>query len=84
MTPIIDEIISLLADITHRPPAAFSPDAAFDIDSLDRVELEMAVEDRWHLVVPGYLPWEWRTPAEVARWVSSQPTPLPLPGLPAQ
>ena len=67
-----DEIISLLADITRRPPAAFLPDTPLDIDSLDRVELAMALGDRFGVEVPDNEVWEWRTPADAARWVAQR------------
>jgi acyl carrier protein len=69
MTP--DDIISLLSDITRRPPAAFPPDEPFDIDSLDRLELAMAVEDRWRVEVPDHVAQAWRTPADAARYAVS-------------
>ena len=67
-----DEIISLLADITRRPPAAFPPDTPFDIDSLARVELAMAMEDRFRVQIPDNIVWEWRTPADVARYLETR------------
>ena len=69
MTP---DVIDILSNITRRPPSAFSAHSPFELDSLDRWELALAVEDRWRLEIPEHVSERWRTPADVVRYLETR------------
>lgn len=69
---IYEQIIELIAEKLHREPAEIAPDVdleAFGADSLDIVEILIAIEDRFGLYIPDSKVIEMRTPAELAAYV---------------
>lgn len=67
-----EQIISIIADTLHRSPDEIAPDTDLEsigADSLDIVEILIAVEDCFGLYVPDSRVIEMRTPAELADYV---------------
>lgn len=69
---IYSELIDLTANILHKSPADLIPDLSLEeqgADSLDIVELLLAIEDRYGVYVPDSKVVEMRTLAELSAWL---------------
>lgn len=70
---IYEQIIEIIADKLHLTSDEIAPDAdlieSLSADSLDIVEVLIAVEDRFGLYVPDSVVIEMHTPAELVSYV---------------
>lgn len=69
---IYSELIHLAANVLHKSADELIPDLALEeqgADSLDIVELLLAVEDRYGVYVPDSEVVEMRTLAELSAWL---------------
>lgn len=67
-----DKLIELTAEVLQRPVEEIRPDLSMDeqgVDSLDVVEVLMAIEDRLGIYVPDSAVVEMRTLADLAAWL---------------
>lgn len=67
-----EQIVQLIADKLRRAPDEIAPDSdleAMGADSLDIVEILIAVEDRFGIYIPDSKVIEMRTPAELAAYL---------------
>lgn len=72
---IYNELLTLTAEILHKPAEEISPDLPLEeqgADSLDIVELLIQVEDRYGIYVPDSAVIEMRTLAELAAWLEER------------
>ncbi len=61
---ITQQLVALAAEVLHRPADAISPDLPWDeqdADSLDIVEILVAIEDRFGVYIPDSAVIEMRT-----------------------
>lgn len=67
-----DKLIELTAEVLQRPVEEIRPDLSMDeqgVDSLDVVEVLMAIEDRLGIYVPDSAVVEMRTLTDLAAWL---------------
>lgn len=68
-----EQIIGIIADKLHRPADEIAPDAdlvdSLGADSLDIVEILIAIEDRFGIYVPDSTVIEMHTAAELAAYI---------------
>ncbi len=68
----LTELIALAAELFHRPIQSIDPTLPLEeqgADSLDAVELLMAIEDRTGIYIPDSDVVEMRTLADLAAWM---------------
>lgn len=69
---IYSELIDLTANILQKSPSEIAPDLSLEeqgADSLDIVELLLAIEDRYGVYIPDSEVVEMRTLSELAAWL---------------
>ena len=74
---IYTDLLNLAATALHRPVAELSLDAPFEeqnLNSIDMVEILLAVEDRFGIYVPDSVVVELRNLGQLAAWLDEHVT----------